>query len=84
MPRLKRLTSRETLRILGRFGFEVASVKGSHAKLVRMPLEGNAGQKEILVVPIQRKMSVGTLHAIYRQACRFIPEDELRKDFFSD
>ena len=84
MPRLKRLTSRDTLRILGRFGFEVASVKGSHAKLVRNPLEGNAGQKEVLVVPIHRKMSVGTLHAIYKQVCRFIPEDDLRKDFFSD
>ena len=84
MPRLKRLTSRDTLRILGRFGFEVASVKGSHAKLVRNPLEGNAGQKEILVIPTHRKMSVGTLHANYKQACRFIPEDDLRKDFFSD
>ena len=84
MPRLKRLTSRDTLRILGRFGFEVVSMKGSHAKLVRVPLKGNTGKKEILVIPLHRKMSVGTLHAIYRQACRFIPEDDLRKDFFSD
>ena len=84
MPRLKRLTSRATLRILGRFGFDVVSVKGSHAKLVRVPLEGNAGQKQILVVPMHRKMSVGTIHAIYRQACRFIPEEDLREDFFSD
>ena len=84
MPRLKRLTSRDNLRILGRFGFEVVLMKGSHAKLVRVPLEGNTGKKEILVVPLHRKMSVGTLHAIYRQACRFIPEDDLRKDFFSD
>ena len=84
MPRLKRLTSRDTLRILGRFGFEVVSVKGSHAKLVRVPLEGNAGQKEILVVPMHRRMSVGTIHAIYRQACQFIPEDDLREDFFSE
>ncbi|MCY4361317.1 MAG: type II toxin-antitoxin system HicA family toxin [Gammaproteobacteria bacterium] len=84
MPRLKRLTSRDTLRILGRFGFEVVSVKGSHAKLVRIPLGGNAGQTEILVVPIHRKMSVGTLHASYRQAGRFIPEEGLREDFFSD
>lgn len=84
MPRLKRLTSRATLRILGRFGFEVDSVRGSHTKLVRVPLEGNTGQKEILVVPIHRKMSVGTIHAIYRQACRYIPEEDLREDFFSD
>ena len=84
MPLLKRLTSREILGVPGRFGFEVVSMKGSHAKLVRVPLEGNAWQKEILVVPIHRKMSVGTIHAIYRQACRFIPGDDLRKDFFSD
>ena len=83
MPRLKRLTSRGILRILGKSGFEVVSVKGSHAKLVRVPLEGNTGQKQILVVPMPRKMSVGTIHAIYRQACRFIPEDDLREDFFS-
>ena len=84
MPRLKRLTSRDILRILRSFGFKVVSVKGSHAKLVRAPLEGNARQKEILVVPMHRKMSVGTIHAIYRQACRFIPEEDLREDFFSD
>ena len=84
MPRLKRLTSREILGTLGRFGFEVVPMKGSHAKLVRGPLERNARQKEILVVPIHRKMSLGTIHAIYRQACRFIPEDDLREDFFSD
>jgi len=83
MPRLKRLTSREILGILGTFRFEVVSMKGSHAKLVRVPLEGNTGQKEILVVPMHRKMSIGTIHAIYRQACRFIPEEDLREDFFS-
>ena len=80
MPRLKRLTSRDILRILRSFGFEVVSMKGSHAKLARAPLQGN---KEILVVPMHRKMSVGTIHAIYRQACRFIPEEDLREDFFS-
>ena len=84
MQRLKRMTSREILGVPGRFGFEVVSVKGSHAKLVRSPLERDARQKEMLVVPIHRKMSLGTIHAIYRQACRFIPEDDLREDFFSD
>ena len=83
MQRLKRLTSRDILRILGRFGFEVVSMKSSHAKLVRVPLEGNTGRKEILVVPMHRKMSVGANHAIYRQACRFIPEDDLREGVFS-
>ena len=83
MSRLKRLTSRAILRILGRSGFEVVSMKASHAKLMRVSHEGNTGQKEILVVPMHRKMSVGTIHAIYRQASRFIPEDDMREDFFS-
>ena len=81
MPRLKRLSSREVLRLLGRFGFEVASMRGSHAKLVRI---GPSGRKDILLVPVHRRLAVGTVHAIYRQASRFIPEEELRPGFFAD
>ena len=84
MPLLKRLTSREILRIPCRFGFEVISMKGSHVKLARGPSDGNTGHKKIVVVPVHGKMSVGTIHAIYRQACRFIPKEDLRKDFFFD
>lgn len=81
MPRLRRLTPREILRLLGRFGFEVVSMRGSHAKLVRIDL---SSRKEILLVPVHRQLAVGTIHAIYRQACRFIPEEELRPGFFAD
>ena len=81
MPRLRRLTPREILRLLGRFGFEVASMRGSHAKLMRI---GLSGRKEILLVPVHRQLAVGTVRAIYRQACRFIPEEALRPGFFAD
>lgn len=81
MPRLKRLSSREVLRLLGRFGFEVASMRGSHAKLVRI---GPSGRKDVLLVPVHRRLAVGTVHAIYRQASRFIPEEELRPGFFAE
>jgi hypothetical protein len=47
MPKLRVLSGREVLKILG--GFDR-----------------------------------GTLHAIYRQASRFIPESELRGKFFTD
>jgi hypothetical protein len=30
------------------------------------------------------KLDLGTLHAILRQAARFIPEDQLKKEFYSD
>lgn len=81
MPRLKRLSSREVLRLLGRFGFEVASMRGSHAKLARID---PSGRKDVLLVPVHRRLAVGTIHAIYRQASRFIPEEELRPGFFAE
>ena len=78
-PRLRALSAREVLRALASFGFEVASTKGSHAKLRR----GNeAGAVEILTIPLHREIAPGTLRAIYRQACRFVPEGELRGWFY--
>lgn len=81
MPRLKRLTSREVLRILRGFGFEVVSTRGSHAKLVRLAV---SGERQVLTVPIHPQLAIGTTRAIYRQATRFIPSSELRSKFFSD
>ena len=81
MPRLKRLTSREVLRILGSFGFEVASIRGSHAKLVRVSAPS---QREVLTIPLHSQLATGTVHAIYRQTPRFVAEDKLRPEFYSD
>jgi predicted RNA binding protein YcfA (HicA-like mRNA interferase family) len=79
-PQLKRLSSREVLRILGSFGFEVIRTRGSHAKL-RRTLPG--GERQTLTVPVHKALSPGTLHAIFRQASRFVSERELRRRFFS-
>lgn len=83
MARLKRLSSREMLRFLRGFGFAVESMRGNHAKLVRVR-SGDGGRevREVLVVPVHRAPSIGTVRAIYRQASRFIPEEELRPHFF--
>ena len=81
MPRLKRLTSREVLRTLRRFGFEVVSTRGSHAKLVRVTA---SGERQVLTVPVHPQLPAGTLRAIYRQASRFVAGAELRRAFFSD
>lgn len=84
MARLKRLSSREILRLLGDFGFQVESMRGSHAKLVRLRrTEGDREVREVLVVPVHRKSRIGTVRAIYRQASRFVPEDQLKPRFFS-
>lgn len=81
MARLKRLRAREVVRLLGEFGFEVVSMRGSHAKLLRIR---PSGRREILIVPMHRQLTAGTVHAIYRQASRFVSEEALRRAFFSD
>lgn len=81
MPRLRRLTAREVLKILADFGFVVVTTRGSHAKLVRvLP----SGSRQTVTVPVHRQLATGTLQAIYRQASRFIAESDLQRRFFSD
>jgi predicted RNA binding protein YcfA (HicA-like mRNA interferase family) len=78
--RLRRLSSRDVLRALRELGFEVVvvSLRGSHAKLCREV----DGSRQILTVPVHKELAPGTLRAIFRQACRFVPEDELRPYFY--
>ena len=81
MPRLRNMSGAEVLSALTWFGFSVVTQKGSHVKLRRT---GNQGQKEILTVPLHPQMDKGTLRAIFRQACAYIPENDLRPFFFAD
>jgi predicted RNA binding protein YcfA (HicA-like mRNA interferase family) len=76
--KLKSLAARDVLRALASFGFVVASIRGSHAKLRRETTSG----RQILVVPLHKQLAPGTLRAIFRQACRYIPEEDLRPWFF--
>jgi len=78
MPKLRRLSGREVVTILGRFGFIVVSQRGSHMKLKRIA----AGNTQTLTVPAHSELDPGTLRAIVRQAARFIPEQELRPHFY--
>jgi predicted RNA binding protein YcfA (HicA-like mRNA interferase family) len=79
MARLKRLSARQVLRILQGFEFAVVSTRGSHAKLKR---EVEGGPSQVLTVPLHRELAPGTVQAIYRQALRFIPEQDLRPHFY--
>ena len=79
MLRLRRLEARDIVRVLTGFGFEVASIRSRHAKLVRVRA---SGRREIIIVPLHRRLSAATVHALYRQASRFVPEEELRQEFF--
>jgi len=80
-PRLRSFSGREVVRALHALGFEVVATRGSHAKLCRRP---SGKGRQLLTVPIRKELATGTLRAIYRQACRFVPESILRPRFFHD
>ena len=79
-PKLKRLSGKEVLSILSKIGFLVHSQKGSHVKLRR----NSSGEIQTLTIPLHDELDIGTLRAIVRQASRFVPEDQLKKEFYSD
>src|SRR5271165_7106205 len=71
MPKLRVLSVRQVLSILAEFGFHGFAQRGSHVKLRRLLSDGKS---QTLTVPDRNEIDRGTLHAIYRQASRFIPE----------
>lgn len=81
MPRLRRLAGAEIVRILGQFGFVVHSKRGSHIKLRRVLSDGTS---QTLTVPAHSELDTGTCRAIFRQAARFVADEDLRPHFFAD
>jgi len=79
MPKLRRLAGRDILTILYGFGFQQVSQRGSHVKLVREV----DGTRQVLTIPLHTELDSGTLRAIFRQASRFISEEELRPHFYT-
>ena len=79
MPKLRRLSGPEVIKILGHFGFSVVSQGGSHVKLRRLTA---TGEKQTLTVPNHPQLDTGTCKAIYRQATRYIPEGDLQPFFY--
>ena len=81
MPKLRTLSGQDLLAIFSRFGFRRFSQRGSHIKL-RRAVTPEASQT--LTIVLHDEVDRGTLHAIYRQALRFIPEPDLRSHFYTD
>lgn len=79
-PKLKRLSGKDVLAILSKFGFALISQRGSHAKLRRVV----SGERQTLTIVMHYELDIGTLRAIIRQASRYIPEDELKSEFYSE
>jgi len=81
MSRLRNLSDPDVVRIFAEFEFVIASQRGSHVKLRRVLSDGT---RQTLTIPNHRELDTGTLRAIYRQALRYIADDDLRLYFYSD
>lgn len=81
MPKLRRLSGDDVIRIMERFGFVVVAQSGSHAKLRRITA---TGEKQTLTVPRHRELDTGTCRAVFRQASRYVPSDELHPFFYAE
>ena len=82
MPKLRRLSGKQVLKILEGFGFEIYSQKGSHIRLQRVV----DGQEQRLLVAVHGSKTIkpATLKSVYRDTCRFVSEQEVKEQFYSD
>jgi predicted RNA binding protein YcfA (HicA-like mRNA interferase family) len=81
MPGLRVLSGDNVVTIFLALGFAVESQRGSHVKLRRVLQDGT---KQTLTVPVHDELDKGTLRAIFRQALRYVPEEQLRPHFYGD
>ncbi|MFZ2521931.1 MAG: type II toxin-antitoxin system HicA family toxin [Minisyncoccia bacterium] len=79
MPRLRDISGKQMVRIFQTLGFVVLSQKGSHIKMSRV----QGGKEQTLVIPNHTSISKGTLKTIYIQAGNYIPENQLKKLFYT-
>lgn len=81
MPKLKVLSGKDVVKILKSFGFAVVARKGSHIKLIRIT---GTNFRQTLTIPLHDELDKGTLKAIYRQASKYIAEDDLFRHFYTE
>jgi len=73
MPKLKRISGKETVRALERLGFTTVRQRGSHVILKKITPDGAIGCS----VPLHRELAIGTLRGILRQA-HLSPEEFMK------
>jgi predicted RNA binding protein YcfA (HicA-like mRNA interferase family) len=89
MPKLRRLSGLEVVKILEAFDFELIRVKGSHHIMQRIVVVDGGEEREerqTVSVPVhgRHELPLGTLRSVYRAACRYIPKEDLRTHFYAE
>ncbi len=82
MPKLRRLSGKEAVKILERFGFVAVRIRGSHHIMRRTV----AGHTQTVNIPVHSSKSLapGILKRLYRDLQRYVPEDELKEHFYTE
>lgn len=82
MPKLRRLNGKQVIAILESLGFTIIRIKGSHHQMQR----DVAGKHQTITVPLHgtKALSPKTLHSIYRQVAKYVPDDVLKSLFYGD
>jgi predicted RNA binding protein YcfA (HicA-like mRNA interferase family) len=70
MPKLKRVSGEQAIRVLEKLGFQRVRQRGSHVVLRRNTPQGEQG----CVVPLHDELAEGTLRGILRQV-QISPEE---------
>ena len=79
MPKPKRLSGSDVIRILETFGFTVENQRGSHVKLSRL----EHGNRQVLLISNHKELKTGAIVGIFKQATRYVAESELRGHFYT-
>ena len=80
MPKIKVLSGKDVIKILGKFNFLIFNQKGSHVKLRRI-IDNEI--KQTLTIPNHNELDKGTIKAIYKQCLKYISEKNLIKYFYN-
>ncbi|HXK35291.1 MAG TPA: type II toxin-antitoxin system HicA family toxin [Candidatus Paceibacterota bacterium] len=79
MPKLKPLSGKEVVDFCMQYGFTTGKQKGSHMNLIR----NSSQETHIVTVPNHKEIDRGTLYNIFKHLKPYIPEEELRKFFYT-
>jgi predicted RNA binding protein YcfA (HicA-like mRNA interferase family) len=83
MPKLRRQSGKEVIKILQEFGFEIYCQRRCHIRLQRL---SETGENQLLLVALHgiKTLKLGTFKSIFREAIKFIPVENLHSYFYTD
>ncbi len=76
--KLRTLSGQDVISIFEKLDFVINRTKGSHVVLRRISF----GDKQTLIIPKHKKIRIGMLLALYKQALQYVSEEELHEHFY--